>query len=53
MLTTNSHTYSLIDESQEPVQGNVFDLELVKDRDNSSEITKHEWTQGSLSFMSF
>ena len=40
--TTNPPTYSLIDASQEPVKGKFYELELVKVRDNSSEITKHE-----------
>ena len=40
--TTNPSNYSLIDASQEPVKGKFYELELVKVRDNSSEITKHE-----------
>ena len=37
--TTNPPTYSLIDAYQEPVKGKFYELELVKVRDNSSEIT--------------
>ena len=37
---TNLPTYSLIDSSQEPVKGKFFELEAVKFRDNSSELTK-------------
>ena len=51
--TTTPPTYSLIDAYQEPVKGKFIELELVKVRDNSSEITKHEWIHGSLSFISF
>ena len=40
--TTNPHTHSLIDATQEPVKGKLYELELVKLRDNCSEITKHE-----------
>ena len=40
--TTNLSNKSLIDASQEPVQGKFYELEVVKVRDNSSEITKHE-----------
>ena len=40
--TRNPPTYSLIDASQEPVKGKFYELEFVKVRDNSSEITKHE-----------
>ena len=40
--TTNSPTYGLIDASQEPVKWKFYELELVKVRDNSSEITNHE-----------
>ena len=40
--TTNPPTYSLIDASQEPVKGKFHELELVKNRDNSSEVTKNE-----------
>ena len=40
--TTNPPTYSLIDASQDPVKGKFYELELLKVRDNSSEITKHE-----------
>ena len=40
--TTNPPTYSLIGASQEPVKGKFYELELVKVRDSSSEITKHE-----------
>ena len=40
--TTNPPTYSLIDASQEPVKGKFYEAELIKVRDNSSEITKHE-----------
>ena len=36
--TTNHPTYSLIDATQEPVKGKFYELELVKARDNSSEI---------------
>ena len=50
--TTNPPTYSLIDASQEPVKGKLYELKLVKVRDNSSEITKHERIHGSLSFIS-
>ena len=50
--TTNPPTYSLIDASQEPVKGKFYELELVKVRDNSSEIRKHECIHGSLSFIS-
>ena len=35
-------TYSLIDATQEPVIGKFYELELVKVRYNSGEITKHE-----------
>ena len=40
--TTNPPTYSLIDASHEPVKRKFYELELVKVRDNSGEITKHE-----------
>ena len=40
--TTNPPTDSLIDASQELVKGKFYEIELVKVRDNSSEITKHE-----------
>ena len=40
--TTNLSNYSLIDASQEPVKGKFYELELVKLRENSSEITKHK-----------
>ena len=40
--TTNPPTYSLIDATQEPVKGKFYKLDLVKVRDNSSEITEHE-----------
>ena len=40
--TTSPPTYSLIDATQEPVKGKFYELELVKFRDNSSQITKHE-----------
>ena len=40
--TTNTPTYSHIDGTQEPVEGKFEELELVKVRDNSSEIIKHE-----------
>ena len=40
--TTNHPTYILIGASQEPVKGKFYKLELVKVRDNSSEITKNE-----------
>ena len=40
--TRNPPTYSLLDATQEPVKGKFNELELVKIRDNSSEITKHE-----------
>ena len=40
--TTNPRTYSFIDGSQEPVKGKFCELELVKFRDKSSEITKHD-----------
>ena len=50
--TTNPPTYSLIDASLESVKGKFYELELVKVRDNSSEITKHEGIHGSLSFIS-
>ena len=40
--TTNPPTYSLIDAPHEPVKGKIYELELVKVRDKSSEITKHE-----------
>ena len=50
--STNPPTYSLIDATQEPVNGKFYELELVKVRDNCSEITKHEWIHGSLSFVS-
>ena len=40
--TTNPFTYSLIDANQDPVKGKFYELELVKVRENSSEITKHE-----------
>ena len=40
--TTNPPTYSLIDATQEPVKEKFYELELVKVRDNSSEITKHD-----------
>ena len=50
--TTNPPTYSLIDASQEPLKGKIYELELLKVRDNSSEMTKHEWIHGSLSFIS-
>ena len=50
---TTTPTYSLIDASQEPDKGKFYELELVKVRDKSSEITKHEWINDSLSFISF
>ena len=50
--TTNPPTYSLIDASQEPLKGKFYELEFVKVRDNSSEITEYEWIHGSLSFIS-
>ena len=50
--TTNPPTYSLIDAYQEPVKGKFFELELIKVRDNSSDITKHERIDGSLNFIS-
>ena len=40
--TTNPPTYSLIDATQVPVKGKFYELELVKVRENSSEITKYE-----------
>ena len=40
--TTNPPTYSLIDASQEPVKRKFYELELVKVRNSSNEITKHE-----------
>ena len=40
--TTNPLNYCIIDVSQEPVKGKFYELELVKVRDNSSEIKKHE-----------
>ena len=40
--TTNPPTYSLIDATQEPVKRKFYELESVKVRDNSSEITRHE-----------
>ena len=40
--TTNPPTYSLIDASQELVKEKFYELELLKFRDNSSEITKLE-----------
>ena len=39
---TNPPTYILIGANQEPVEGKFYELELVKVRDNSSEITKNE-----------
>ena len=50
--TTNPPTYGLIDASQEPFNGKFFELDLIKVRHNSSEITKHEPIHGSLSFIS-
>ena len=48
--TTNPPTYSLIDASQEPVKGKFYELEFVKVRDNSSEITNmNEFTFQLLS----
>ena len=40
--TTSPPIYSLIDATQEPVKGKFYELELVKFRDNSSQIKKHE-----------
>ena len=40
--TTNPPAYSLIDAPREPVKGKFYEFDLVKVRDNSSEITKHE-----------
>ena len=34
------------------IEGKFYELEFVKFRDNSSELTKNEWIHGSLSFIS-
>ena len=52
IATTNPPTYSLIDATQEQIKEKFFELELVKFRDNTSEITKHELIHGSHSFIS-
>ena len=56
--TENPYTYSLIKCNQEnihiqSIQGKVYELELVKVVDNSSEITKLEWVYTLSSFVCF